>query len=427
MKQWSPEFFTDDSLRNLTRTLAEIGAESDTQRRAQSGKNRAVMKSLATSAAKAASAIPVYGWVAAASIEVVAEAATAFGLFDSKVDDVNSSAYAFAAGEKAGRLWEVFKFAPPAYNSSEYTGKSYGETLDYQLGLLQEAEDETPFAEAWREVGTWAAHQWGDTADAAVQGLINHAWFPLQYAEWMGGALAPTISNLTRSIDGALRFFPGNLSPKEGPATVGAIYPADWDILVYRLLPGLMRERMNGWRDDPSYVIRSAPGGHWYSGFGQSSEEKAEEAKFWTIPPPSSAYARPFMEEWWPSPGGTMAVTPRSAVMQQMIRDRMAATVGTMVGAYHRWKHGSDVGLESVIEAAVKRGREWIEQADADGSKYGFRPEYSAKAFRDVFLAAQAVATAQAVPGMKIIKRLDTPVSLGGDAFMAARSLRAFR
>lgn len=360
--EWSSDLFQGDaSLAALSHSLDTLALQSDANRTAQAAKTSKIVGSIE----KAVAIVPVYGWIAAGAIEVGFDILSAVGVFASSEDD-NGDTYAREAEANVKRLWNQYGFVPPAFDSVAYSLASYArDATAFQLQLLDAAEVERPFKEVWKKVVEFADNQPLDKPHPAISDLRNKSWFPLQFSEWMGGALSPVMSNDIPKDHGwsevrGLDFCAGcstGVIP-QGKDWGDGQYP--YFGVDFRILPGQSRENL---------------------GLNSDSTGWKSDIKF--AKPPMPPFA-----------------APRSVEMQTLIRDRMAASIGMMLAAINH------VGVEGPVQAAVQKGRELI-------AAHGFDPNWSAKDFRDVFFEA-AVSAGHAY--MKTLKAtpIETPSSIVG-------------
>lgn len=341
--QWDNDTFkSDQDLVGLTRALDQMAQESEAQRAQRSAALRATGLKLAGTATVAGP----WGWAAAALIAGFSELANYLGWFNSGPDG-NAEKFGAEAKAYALRLWNDYGFVPPSFDSAAYSLDSYAQdALKFELELLDASEAEIPWRERWRKLVTWAFFQplEGSKVEAhpAVVGLLSRSWIPIQFSEWLGGAISPVMA---RNVGGS--FSVSGLYTPGDKALAGTLSYFDLlpiQVVAFRILPALARENF----------FSAVEGG---------------------APP-----------RWWPAPlaagddysgiqPSLMPIAPRSGKLQAVLRDRMAATVGTLVAA------SQNVQIESVVGAAVRKSHELVDA-------HGFSPAEAARDFRDVFLAA---------------------------------------
>ena len=356
--EWSGDFFAGDaSLKNLSRAIDQMAGESDAIRNERAATLRSTMQSFV----KLAGSIPVYGWMVAGAASLGVEFATSVGWFTPGEDD-NGESHANAAKAYTKRLWDEYGFAPPAFDSSSSTLNSYAtDDVGWELMLLDASETATPWRAKWIDLVTWAMNQPLAGADKkphpAPLALLTRGWFPLQFSEWIGGASPVKSHNLGKTLTGGIVRETSMGTTPEGVlvGTVGAkewIKPVEREIahmFLSRTMPALARAALMRGGNLPS----------WYPGFGF---------------PPRDIETKDTMgmPVWVEEPS---VIAPRSPALQRMIRERMAAVVGTLTAA----RQG--VTVEATVEACVR-------QARADMDAHGFDPRFAASDFANVVLAA---------------------------------------
>lgn len=352
--EWSEDFKGDASLENLASIMNAMGQESAAHRAEKYAASKKLLSSIAAGAGVAVSAIgtPIVGLAVTAGLQALTEFAGAIGWLGAK-DDENAAQYGALAVDYAKKLWEVYGFVSPSFDSTAYSTASFAkDTLAFQVEQLNQAEAERPFQAVWRKVAYWAMTPPLDDPHPAVMDLRNRGWFPFQFSEWMGGAMSPTFSNEAGDIkwhwgDNGLDLFP------RIPGVVGSIEDALAQGWAYRALPGIAR------------TVNTVSG------------------KFYMQLPHVYDPDRLF---------DLLPYAPRSPELQSLIRDRMAATVGTLLAAIN------GAPIEKSVEAAVKKSRALV-------AEHGFHPLWAARDFRDVFFEAAVVA------GTKVYEMSSTPVS----------------
>ncbi len=342
---WSGEFEGDKTLRNLATTLDSMASQSDVIRQQREAAYRGAYLKIAAAAATTG---PI-GIAVGVALVAVAEGLKALGFVDTGAD-ANDGSWRDKAVSRAKRLWDEYGMIAPAYDSSAYSLASYADdALDLQLQLLDEAEAEQSFKNTWREIVTWAIFQplegGAVKAHPAATDLVLLEWMPFQFSEWMGGAVSPVMSNLGWSLGGSGEH-PYVMAPNDASWIQAYPQSASYGAL-FRTMPDEARSRLLGGAQLPAwYPVTNSTG---------------------------------FKGTFYEKDGSPAA--PRSYEVQRVIRDRIAATVATLVAA------SRSVRVESVVEAAVLRGKSLY-------SAHGFNPQLAAKDFRDVFLAAVAAANA---------------------------------
>lgn len=331
---WSGEFEGDDTLKNLGRTLDSMASQSDAQRKQREAAFRATTLKIAATASTAGP----WGVAVGVALWAVGEGLNALGLLGTGPDD-NESKWRDVAQANAKRLWADFGFMPPAFDSGAYSLRSYAEDgIGLQLQLLDAAEAERPFKDAWRALVTWAIFQplaGGSTQPhPAATDLVLLDWMPFSFSEWLGGTISPVMSNLGFSISNADTFVFAPADPRFTMSVDGNVY-----VPLFRVMPKEARDAFFQGDALPSWY----PSAERPSGVGPHIRE---------------------------SPAA-----PRSYDLQRLVRDRISATVGTLVAA------SKSVRVEPVVEAAVRVSR-------AQVKAHGFDPKLAAQDFRDVFLAA---------------------------------------
>ena len=349
--EWSADFFSGDaSLKNLSRSLDQMAFESESIRM----KKAAALRQATAKLAGTLAVVPGYGWMAAGIVSLGVEFASALGWLNPGKDD-NAQAFAEEAAANAKRLWDQYGFAPAAFDSTAYSLASYAEdSIGWELQLLDASETKRPWREAWRKIVTWTYFQplEGGTVKAhpAALSLQARGWLPLQFSEWIGGA-SPVMS---RDLDGRR----STISSVLGGSPVGTVGDKAWIQamdpalayqFLYRVMPGLAKE---------IFFDKSGNPPTWFPGFGFPRR---------TIDIPDKFHVKSVPE---PS-----VIAPRSPPLQRLIRERMAATVGTLVAA------ANNVQIESVVEACVRRAR-------YDMDAHRFDPRYAADDFANVYFEA---------------------------------------
>lgn len=357
--EWSGDFFAGDaSLKNLSRAIDQMAGESDAIRSERSAVMKRTVQSFVSEASKILGTVPVYGWMIAGAASLGVEFASSMGWFEPGVDD-NAEIHSIAAKAYAKRLWDEYGFAPPAFDSSSTTLNSYAtDDLGWELMLLDASETATPWRAKWIDLVTWAMNQ--PLTDAtkkphpAPLALLSRGWFPLQFSEWIGGA-SPVKSHNLGSSPSRRETSMGATPEGVLVGTVGAkewIKPVPREIahmFLSRTMPALARAALMRGGNLPA----------WYPGFGFPPRQI--ETK--------DAIGFP---KWIDEPS---VIAPRSPALQRMIRERMAAVVGTLTAA----RQG--VTVEATVEACVR-------QARADMDAHGFDPRFAASDFANVVLAA---------------------------------------
>ena len=354
---WSGEFEGDDTLKNLGRTLDSMASQSDVQRKQREAAFRATTLKIAATASTAGP----WGVAVGVALWAVGEGLNALGLLGTGPDD-NEPKWRDVAQTNAKRLWKDFGFVPPAFDSGAYSLRSYAEDgVGLQLQLLDAAEAERPFREAWRSLVTWSVFQ--PLAGGSVQphpaatDLVLLDWMPFSFSEWLGGTISPVMSNLGFSMSSADTYV-------FAPADMRFVEAVERNpyVPLFRVMPKEAR--------DAFFQDGALPS--WYPSQKQPVLLKG-----------SGGAA---VLDFYPA-------APRSFDLQRLIRDRISATVGTLVAA------SRSVRIEPVVEAAVRVSR-------AQVAAHGFDPKLSAQDFRDVFLTA--VEAAGGV-GKKIVQFKNVP------------------
>lgn len=360
--EWSADTFKGDaSLLNLSRSLDQMAYESEAARTKKASALRQATAKLAGTLA----AIPGYGWMAAGIVTLGVEFANALGWFQASEDD-NAQKYSEEAAANAKRLWDQYGFAPAAFDSAAMSLASYArDSIGWELQLLDASEGKRPWREAWRKVITWAYFQPLEGADIkahpAALGLQAKGWLPLQFSEWIGGA-APVMSrNLGATILGDGE---NKIAMSPGGMPVGTVGDKQWimpihpflaSMFLFRVMPGLARDMF--YKKDGNIPS-------WYPGFGFPKRTIIGKR----LDPTSGFVVKSNVEE--PS-----VIAPRSPALQRLIRERMAATVATLVAA------ANNIQIESAVEACVKRAR-------YDMDTHGFDPSFAAEDFANVYFEA---------------------------------------
>lgn len=354
--EWGADTFKGDaSLLNLSRSLDQMAYESEAARTKKASALRQATAKLAGTLA----AVPGYGWMAAGIVTLGVEFANALGWFEASKDD-NSQEYSNEAAANAKRLWDQYGFAPAAFDSTAMSLASYArDSIGWELQLLDASEGKRPWREAWRKVVTWAYFQPLEGADTkahpAALGLQARGWLPLQFSEWIGGA-APVMS---RNLGGE-----NKLSMIPGGMPVGTVGDRQWimpvdpflaSMFLFRVMPGLARDMF--YKKDGNIPS-------WYPGFGFPKRTIVGKR----LDKISGFVVKSNVEE--PS-----VIAPRSPALQRLIRERMAATVATLVAA------ANNIQIESAVEACVKRAR-------YDMDAHGFDPSFAAEDFANVYFEA---------------------------------------
>jgi hypothetical protein len=340
--EWSAEAFKGDaSLLNLTRSLDQMAYESAAGR----AKKAAALRQATAKLAGTLAAIPGYGWMAAGIVSLGVEFANALGWFNAGEDD-NAEKFSAEASSNAKRLWDQYGFAPAAFDSTAMSLASYAQdSIGWELQLLDASNAKRPWAAAWRKIITWAYFQPLEGADAkphpAPLGLQARGWLPLQFSEWIGGA-APVMSRNVGGLENKIAHGPSG----EPVGTVGSkqwIEPMDpflAHLFLFRVMPGMARDM---------FYTKSGNIPAWYPGADVGS--------------------------WGPMILEPSVIAPRAPELQRLIRERIAATVGTLVAA------ANNVQVESAVEACVSRAR-------FDMDAHGFDPSFAADDFANVYFEA---------------------------------------
>lgn len=383
---------SDPTFAELTRTIQGMAGQSETRRAELTAQYKAGARKIAGSVATLAAFIPVAGPVIAFAVGVVQVGLEMAGIYDAKSDD-NSQVHKDRAMAAPKALWQRWYVVPPTFDSTYYTLRSYGETVEQMRAWLEESNAEVPWRDGFYDVLFQSVNQVLGETSPLVDDLTVLGWFPFSFTDWAGGANLPNTGG-SWNIGSSCSVEGTRFDPVLRVGAEGWVEPAGGD--CGRTFRFNAKAATNDAREEISSVptlvlpVDRGEGAPVPGGVGRLPHGETVAAE------EISGFDRaPFTTYAWRSDGGGsyvaerthVTMVPRNEKLQMLICDRIAATLATLMAVVY----GKPV--EPLVEAGVGASRRAVEV-------HTWAPERAAWRLRDTFLAiASAAASIASLEG----------------------------
>lgn len=327
--RWDERSLSDGSFNELAQAIDDMASQSEAMRQEKTAAYKAAASKISSGLAAGAAFIPVAGPAIGVAIVIVNKLLDYFGAYDAGSDD-NDPKYKDRAAEIARKIWEEWQLVPPTFDGRYFSLRHYGDVCQTIYDQLQASESERAWLGDFFSLLNHAYTQTLGKESPIINDLTILNWLPIAYSDWMGGA---------QFVD----------SP---------------DLLVG----------------------------------GPGQEDRDSSQTYFFNNRTATPQARDLLNAVPAGIGMGFSILPldntklpRGAEIQNLICDRIAATIATVMAV----AYGKPV--EPLVQTAVGSSRICIE-------RYSWAPEMAARRLRDTFLATLEVA--KATPDLDVPKYL---------------------